>query len=139
MREHEHDLTASYYRCRRDSGFLDTFYDAFLSKSSAIAAMFVDTEFKLQKLMLRQSLLDMICFDRGTEGTHEEIKRLGYRHSELNITDEMYAMWVDSLCEALEKHDPCFDSALEQRWRSAMNKSIQEIVSHRPDGGSQPR
>ena len=55
--------------------------------------MFAKTDFKLQKLMLRQSLLEMLCFDRGMSGTCEEIKRLALRHKELCVTPEMYAMW----------------------------------------------
>ena len=70
-------LTASYYRCRRDGHFVDTFYDLFLSKSAEIAQKFAQTDFRLQKLVLRQSLLEMICFDRGMSGTREEIERLG--------------------------------------------------------------
>src|SRR5262245_27620428 len=33
MTVHSNKLVASYYRCRRDERFLDTFYDLFLSKS----------------------------------------------------------------------------------------------------------
>ena len=129
MVEQANELTASYYRCCRDESFLDTFYDAFLSKSPAVAQMFAKTDFKLQKLMLRQSLLAMLCFDRGISGTREEIERLGLRHKELRVTPEMYAMWLDSLCEAIKKHDPSYTPALEQLWREAMLKSIKEMVA----------
>jgi len=86
MIEQANELTASYYRCRRDERFLDTFYDGFLSKSPTIAQMFAKTDFKFQKLVLRQSLLEMRCFDRGMSGTREEIERLGLRHKELGVT-----------------------------------------------------
>ena len=95
MAEQTNELTASYYRCRRDVRFLDTFYDAFLSKSPDVAQLFAKTDFKIQKLMLRQSLLEMLCFDRGMSGTREEIERLGFRHKELSVTPEMYTMWLD--------------------------------------------
>ena len=62
--EQANQLTDSYYRCRHAEGFLDTFYDLFTSKSPAVAAKFAKTDFKAQKLMLRQSLLEMLCFDR---------------------------------------------------------------------------
>ena len=122
-------LTASYYRCRRDERFLDTFYDGFLSKSPAIAQMFATTNFKFQKLMLRQSLLEMLCFDRGMSGTLEEIEGLGLRHKKLGVTPEMYVMWLDSLCEAICKHDPSYTPALEQLWRVAMLKSIDQMIA----------
>ena len=122
-------LTASYYRCRRDERFLDTFYDLFLSKSLAIAQLFADTDFKIQKLVLRQSLLDMLGFYLEMPGTLDEIKRLGLRHKELGVTPEMYATWLDSLCEAIKKHDRRYTLELEQLWREAMLKSIKEMVA----------
>jgi hemoglobin-like flavoprotein len=129
MAEQANELTASYYRCRRDERFLDTFYDGFLSKSPAVAQMFADTDFTIQKLMLRQSLLEMLCFDRGMSGTGEEIERLGLRHKELGVTPEMYAMWLDSLCETIKQHDPGYTPELEHVWREAMLKSIKEIAA----------
>ena len=129
-------LTASYYRCRRDERFLDTFYDAFLSKSPAVAQMFAETDFTIQKLMLRQSLLDMLGFYLEMPGTHEEIKRLGLRHKELGVTPEMYATWLDSLCEAIKKHDRSYTAELEQLWREAMLKSIKEMVTVGESKGS---
>ena len=129
MTDHLNQLTESFYRCRRDSGFLDTFYELFWAKSPAIAEMFRDTDFVIQKLMLRQSLLEMICFDRGMSGTREEIDRLGLRHKQLGVTPEMYAMWLDSLCEAVKRHDPEYTDALEHVWRTAMGRSIDEMIS----------
>ena len=122
------ELTASFYRCRRDGTFIDTFYDLFLAKSPEIAQKFVNTDFRIQKLMLRQSLLEMICFERGMSGTREEIERLGRSHRDLNITPEMYSMWLDALCEAVQQHDPEFTPELEQLWRQAMLKSINEMI-----------
>jgi hemoglobin-like flavoprotein len=129
MAEPANELTDSYYRCRRDERFLDTFYDAFLAKSPEVAQLFAKTDFGIQKLMLRQSLLEMLCFDRQMSGTREEIKRLGRRHKELRVTPEMYALWLDSLCEAIKQHDPCYTPELEQQWREAMLKSIKEMLS----------
>ncbi len=131
MTEPPNDVLASYYRCRRSDQFIDSFYELFLATSPAVAVKFQNTDFKLQKLMLRQSLLEMLCFDRGLDGTEEEIQRLGRRHRELDIAPEMYAMWLDSLCTAIEQHDPEFTAELEQKWRVAMQKSITEMIAAR--------
>lgn len=128
MTEPTDDLTASYYRCRRGGGFIDTFYDLFLAKSPEIAAKFVKTDFHLQKLMLRQALLEMLCFHRGIAGTNEEIERLSHSHQELAIRPEMYSMWLDALCEAIQRHDPAYTVELEQKWREAMLQSIREMI-----------
>ena len=45
MSDQANELTASYYRCRRDERFIDTFYEQFLVKSPAIAKMFATTDF----------------------------------------------------------------------------------------------
>ncbi len=129
MNELSNDVMASFYRCRRADDFIETFYKSFLSKSPAIAQKFAATDFKLQKLLLRQSLLEMICFDRGLPGTHEEIARLGRSHQNMHITPEMYAWWLDALCEAIRQHDPDYSSALEQQWRYSMSKSINAMLS----------
>jgi hemoglobin-like flavoprotein len=134
MTDQSNEVTESFYRCRRDGHFVDTFYDLFLSKSTEIAQKFLRTDFRIQKLMLRQSLLEMICFDRGMPGTREEIERLGRSHKELRIAPDMYSMWLDALCEAIRKHDPDYTPELEQLWRHAMLKSINEMISA---GGSQ--
>lgn len=129
MTNPSNELTDSYYRCRRDGDFIGTFYDVFLSKGPEIAEKFAHTDFNLQKLMLRQSLLEMICFDRGMSGTREEIRRLGHRHQELGVTPGMYSMWLDALCETIQKHDPRYTPELEQLWRTAAHKSIDEMIS----------
>ena len=123
------DVVASFDRCRRDERFMDTFYELFLSKSPEIAQKFSQTDFRMQKLMLRQSLLEMICFDRGMAGTREEIARLAIRHRELDIKSEMYSMWLDALCEAIRRHDPEYTPDVERLWREAMRKSINEMIS----------
>ena len=130
------DLTASYYRCRHDDEFLDTFYDLFLAKSPEVAKKFANTDFEVQKLMLRQSLLQLLCFDRGISGAREEIERLGRRHKDLNIKPEMYAMWLDALCEAIRVHDPQYTPELEQLWRDAMLKSIDLMIAVGESGDS---
>ena len=106
MIDESNELTVSFYRCRGDGHFVDTFYDLFLSTSPEIAAKFANMDFKFQKLVLRQSLLEMICLDRGMSGTREEIERLRRRHKELDITPNMYSMWLDALCEAVSRDDP---------------------------------
>jgi len=129
MNDQSNALAESYYRCRRNGQFMDAFYDVFLSMSPEIAQRFAQTDFKVQKLLLRQSLLEMICFDRGMAGTREEIERLGRRHRELNVTADMYSMWLDALCVAIAKHDPEYTPELEQVWRTAMRKSIDAIIT----------
>lgn len=116
-------VVASYHRARQTGELFDTFYSLFLGKSPEIPPMFARTDFPHQKLMLRESLLEMLMFVQ-TESGRVEIERLADRHRQLNVKPAHYDLWLDALCEALTKHDCEFNSALEQMWRDAMQKGI---------------
>ncbi len=117
-------IVASYHRARNAVEMFDTFYRHFLDKSPEIPPMFVHTDFPHQKLMLRESLLEMLMFAQTGSG-RDEIERLAERHRGLNVKPEHYDLWLEALCEALAKHDPEFTPELEQLWRQAMQKGIQ--------------
>jgi hemoglobin-like flavoprotein len=85
--------------------------------------MFARTDFRHQKLMVRESVLEMLQYAHAGTG-YEQIRKLGDRHRELNVKPEHYDQWRDALCAALAKHDPEFDAPLEQEWRAAMRKGI---------------
>jgi len=116
-------VVASYHRARQSGELFDTFYNVFLGKSPEIPPMFAQTDFPHQKLMLRESILEMLLFAQTGSG-NDQIKRLSERHRQLNVKPAHYELWLDSLCEALAKHDRDFDSVLERKWRAAMWKGI---------------
>jgi hemoglobin-like flavoprotein len=129
MKDHSYELVASFERCNRDRTFIDTFYKCFLSKGPEFAEMFAHTDFKHQKLMLRQSLLELISFEVGMSGTEADVDRLGQRHKGLGVTPAMYSMWLDALCEAIQQHDPEYTPELEQFWRNAMQIPIKKMIA----------
>ena len=53
-------IVASYHRARRTGQLFDTFYELFLAKSPEIPPMFARTDFPHQKLMLRESILEIL-------------------------------------------------------------------------------
>jgi hypothetical protein len=89
--------------------------------------MFARTDFPHQKLMLRESILEMLVFAQTGSG-RREIERLGERHRQLNVTASHYELWLDALCGALRQHDPQFSADLEQEWRDTMRKGIDVMV-----------
>lgn len=120
-------VIASYHRARRTGELFDTFYQLFLGKSRDIPPMFARTDFPHQKLMLRESILEMLVFAQ-TGKSREEIQRLAARHRRLNVRRAHYELWLDALCESLAKHDEEFTSSLDRLWRDAMRKGI-ELMS----------
>jgi hemoglobin-like flavoprotein len=124
-------VVASYHRARHSGELFDTFYQRFLGKAPDIPPMFAHTDFSRQKLMLRESLLEMLVFLQ-TESVRGEIERLAERHRRLNVKPRHYDLWIDALCEALAAHDPEFTPALEQSWRAAMRPGIEVMVADPP-------
>jgi hemoglobin-like flavoprotein len=84
-------VIASYHRARESGAFFDTFYNLFLSKSPEIRPMFARTDFPHQKLMLRESILEMLVFAQTGSG-REEIERLAARHRALKVTARHYQL-----------------------------------------------
>ena len=121
-------VIASYRRACESGQLFDTFYRIFLSKSPEIPGMFARTDFPHQKLMLRESLLEMLAFAQTGTGRNE-IERLAERHRELRVTRKHYALWLDSLCEALAVLDCEFNQSLEELWRNAMMKGIELMTA----------
>ena len=121
-------VVASYHRARQSGQFFDTFYDLFLDKSPEIPPMFAHTDFPHQKLMLRESILEMLLFAQ-TLSNRDEIERLAERHRELQVKAVYYELWLDALCETLARHDPKFTPELEQQWRAAMRPGIEVMVA----------
>jgi hemoglobin-like flavoprotein len=124
-------VTASYCRCFSGEGFIDTFYELFLAKSQEVADKFRGTDFKRQKRVLRESLLTMLRFSRGFEFAREDLERLGMRHGrcDLDISPQLYCLWLDALCEAVERHDPECTADLSKKWMQAMSPGIELIVA----------
>jgi hypothetical protein len=56
---------------------------------------------------------------------------LAERHGRrgVDIRPHLYDLWLDALCEAIERHDPRFTADLGQQWRQAMRPGIELIVS----------
>ena len=68
-------VVASYHRARQSGRLFDTFYELLLAKSPEIPPMFARTDFAHQKLMLRESILEMLLFAQ-TVSNRGEIERI---------------------------------------------------------------
>jgi hemoglobin-like flavoprotein len=121
-------VIASYHRARESGQLFDTFYKLFLGKSPEIPPMFARTDFAHQKLMVRESVLEMLQYAVSGSGL-EYVRKLGDRHRELHVEPKHYELWLDALCEALAKHDPQYDADSERRWRAAMQKGIDLMMA----------
>ncbi len=124
----------SFERCGTSDGFYDTFYELFLSKSDEIAPFFSGTDFKKQKKLLKATITTMIRFPLDHRGTQTTLAMVAKTHSpnnynSYNIKPELHALWLDSLCETVKKHDPDITVELEDKWRNYIQEAINTILS----------
>ena len=107
-------------------GFFDTFYRHFLDSSAEAREKFANTDFSMQKKMLRQSLGYMERFSQYKQAD-DEILKLATRHSkaELDVSPALYDVWLSSLVSAVAIHDPDYDQDVEIAWRMQLAAGIE--------------
>lgn len=127
------DLQTSYGRCLRNGGFIACFYDIFMASHPDIPGMFKDTDFSRQYLALRRGVTAAITFAGGSSLSRRTMTEMAQVHSRSGrapVSPELYSYWVDSLLRAIAEHDPEYDLALEQRWRTALMLTTQYFTEH---------
>ena len=81
-------VMASFSRSLTDGDFATTFYDTLFETEASLRELFANTDFEVQKPLLRHAVEVMIRFGAGDEGARAEIERLAERHArdDLNIS-----------------------------------------------------
>ena len=126
------DVMEIYYRCEDSPGFFDTFYEIFFAKSPEIPPKFANTDMERQKQIVMASLLTCLRLRSGDPEARRAVEELGEKHSRrgLNVRPELYGVWLDSLCEAIQQHDRHYTPLLAMKWRNAMHDAIALITSN---------
>ncbi len=122
---------ASMNRCLADEGFLERFYETFMASSPEVAAKFKHTNFPRQVKMLEDSLRLVLKAASGLEEGREHLAKIAESHSQrgLNISPELYILWLQALVETAEKTDPEWTEALDQTWRAALRPCIDAMIA----------
>ena len=122
---------ASYHRCEAAGGLFDSFYEIFFAKSPVIAPKFVKTDMERQKQDVMASVLMALRLATGDPVAKGYVLEIAKSHSRgrHNITPDLYDLWLDALCEAVQKHDLRFSPALEEHWRQAMRPAIEMMIA----------
>jgi hemoglobin-like flavoprotein len=129
----------SLRRCNTDPGFLDRFYERFLTSSSKVREKFAGTDFVRQKRMLQASLqlLLVAAQDDGKRPT-PYLDAVAARHSasQMAIGAELYDLWLDSLLSTVREVDPGWNAEVEDAWERVMTIGIAYLVTrfNRPPG-----
>ncbi len=121
----------SFKRCEAAGDFAETFYGVFLDSSPEVGPLFSNTDFSKQRKLLRASVAMLVAQDIDHPKARETLERIGQSHSqrELDVKPELYEIWLNSLCQTVQKMDPDFDAELERAWRDRMRPGIELITS----------
>lgn len=126
----------SLKRCNAAPDFLDRFYDKFLASSPKVKDKFASTNFVRQKRALRASLhLLLIAAEDERKGPDRYLRDIAASHGKahLDITAELYDLWLDSLLDAARECDPEFNDEVENAWERVMMVGIHYMISKRDD------
>ncbi len=127
-----HDVVqTSFDRCLATGDFFQTFYDIFLATSPESTSKFAQTDFNKQKNLIKASVAMMIRLGTGNANARRILEKVGNTHSRqaLDIRPELYDLWLDSLCEAIQRHDPDYSAELEALWRENMQEGIKLVTA----------
>lgn len=122
----------SLSRCNQRPEFLERFYELFIDSSPDIRKKFENTDFEVQKKVLRDSLFLMLSAAGTTVGyAHVQLEKLAKRHShnDLGIKPEWYALWLDTLLQTVAEFDPDYSDAIDAAWRDSMKEGIELLAA----------
>lgn len=113
--------------------FFARFYERFLSTSPEVRDKFRDTDFSVQREMLRRSLTHVERFSVYRRAD-EAMRRIADRHarSDLDIEPYLYDIWLDSLVETVRELDPEFEDDVEIAWRVQLAAGIAYMKQRHP-------
>jgi hemoglobin-like flavoprotein len=125
---------ASLKRCLATPGFMESFYQSFVSSSEEVREKFRNTDLQRQARMLSDSLYVLAVAVQGQTGSpaRGELPRLAERHSrkDLDIRPPLYDHWLACLIDTARGHDPQFTPEIEAAWRATLGAGIDYMKGH---------
>lgn len=124
-------IRQSFGRAISKPAFLVRFYETLTTASPEAARKLADTDLKEQYSLLEHSLAMALLYSENNIIAKQAIEKIRKSHNRENlaISPELYAVWLDSLIDALHHIDPEFTPELELQWRAILKISIDHIKS----------
>ena len=109
---------------------LDSFYEKFLKSSPAIADMFVNTDFEVQKGLLRHGLGLAVFYASDNLVGEKGLRRIRASHGMrgMNISPFLYVFWVESLLEAIGEQGGDGHEDLLDAWCAVLEYTVAFIA-----------
>jgi hemoglobin-like flavoprotein len=126
------EVIRSFTRVRNE-GLAKKFYEIFLDADPRFRVMFRNTDFIKQRELLTHGILILLQYSEGVTTGEMAVRRIGelHRPEKINVTPDMYPIWVNSLMKAVAELDPEFTPELERQWRNALQKGIDTMIQMR--------
>jgi len=117
---------ASYQRCCAVAEFFPLFYRNLFRVAPEIQAMFRQTDFRRQHLLLQHAVGLLLAFPTHPDDGHAILKRVAERHSrrDLDVPRQLYPRFVDALVETVAECDPEYTDDAGNAWRAAIAPGI---------------
>jgi hemoglobin-like flavoprotein len=106
------------------------FYELLLDSDPRIKVLFSKTDFNKQTDLLIHGIIVLLEYADGKSMGKMAINRLGELHSRkrMNITPDMYPIWVNCLMKTVSEMDPEFTPELEDQWRKSLQKGLDIMI-----------
>jgi hemoglobin-like flavoprotein len=106
------------------------FYRHFLSNYPEIQKYFERVDIERQSIALISALMVIERHTaKPTRATELYLQHLGTRHHDLQIPQELYAVWVRAMLETMAQfHGDDWTRQLEDEWRQAFDRAIELVL-----------
>jgi hemoglobin-like flavoprotein len=115
---------ASLKRCLAAPGFLESFYERFVSSSEEVREKFKNTDMRRQARVLEDSLYVVANAVQGEENSlaRGALPAIAARHGrqDRDIPPHLFDLWIECLVETVRSHDPQLTPAVEAAWRETL-------------------
>lgn len=127
----KHKFIKSLTRCASNRQFFPKFYERFMASSEDVRHRFRFTSFKEQNKMLLRSLQLSAHATDGDPKALAELRERGKTHDRhhLDITPELYDLWLESLVATAREFDGEWDDSVESAWRTILGFVIHRMIS----------
>lgn len=123
--------TRSFGRCLVRGDLFDRFYEVFLGSHPSIPPYFANTDFTVQKQLLRHGINFALMMAKGDSIATQALSKIRSTHSKskLNIPPRLYGYWKNSFLQAVSEIDPKFgDEGLSDAWEEVLEETVEYVA-----------
>lgn len=110
-------------------GFFDRFYQHLFRAAPELKPMFQDVDMEVHNVLLRKGIVALLMHVAGSSMGTKELDHLRETHGiyGLNITEDMYRIWINTMIRTVRDHSKEFDHKLEAAWRDTLEQGIRYV------------